>query len=169
VILTRERSGRGCWAGRAGVQFRPMIHPAPTTRLDPILARGTLLEVVQATATLPGYIRFTVPNSSYDLHLIPTAPILTEPGRRLIGTIHAKARRIDKVKTGGRFVEPVYGRPRRVQGAVVAVDAANNIIVVNAGVPIHITPTDQRQTAGDFEVGQFVGFDVFDGATFTAL
>lgn len=144
-----------------------MIHPAPTTRIDPTLARGTLLEVVKPTATMSGYIRFTVPNSSYDLHLIPTAAISTQAGKRLIGTIHARARRIDIVQTGGRYVEPVYGRPRRVQGAIVKVDAPANVIVVDAGVPIHVTPTDARQKAADFEEGQFVSFDVFDGATFT--
>jgi hypothetical protein len=144
-----------------------MIQPAPTTRIDPALARGTLLEVVQPTATMHGFIKFTVPNSSYELHLIPTAPIVANVGKRLIGTIHASARRIDIVKTGGRYVEPVFGRPRRVQGAIVRVDPAANIIVVDAGLPIHITPTDPRQKAGDFEPGQLVSFDVFEGATFT--
>lgn len=146
-----------------------MIHPAPTTRIDPTLARGELLEVVGATATLPGYIIFTIPNSSYRLHLIPTTPIAGEPGKRLIGTVHARARRIDIVKTGGRYVEPVFGRPRRVQGAVVATNAAANLVVVNAGLPIHITPTDARQKASEFEAGQFVSFDVLDGATFTPV
>lgn len=149
-----------------------MIHPAPTTRLDPAFARGELLEVVGATATIPGYIRFTVPNSSYELHLIPTEPVsqaATGPSNRLIGIIQARARRIDRVQTGGRYVEPVYGRPRRVQGAVIAIDTAANAIVVHAGLPIHVTPTDPRQKAGDFEVGQFVSFDVFDGATFTPV
>jgi hypothetical protein len=144
-----------------------MIHPAPTTRIDPILARGELLEVVQPTATLAGYIRMGIPNSSYDLHLVATAPIAARPGGRLIGVIAARARRIDTVKTGGRYLEPVYGRPRRVQGRVVSVDAGRNVVVVDAAVPFHITPTDARQKAADFEAGQFVSFDIFDGATFT--
>jgi hypothetical protein len=41
-----------------------------------------------------------------------------------------------------------------------------NEVVVDAGVPIHCTPTDPRQKAGQFEVGQFVSFDVMDGARF---
>ncbi len=59
----------------------------------------------------------------------------------------------------------MYGRPRRVQGSVIAIDG--NSIVVNAGVPVHVEPTDPRQTAASFEVGQFVSFDALDGATFT--
>jgi hypothetical protein len=144
-----------------------MIHPAPTTRIDPTLARGELLEVVQPTATIAGAIVFGIPNSSYQVHLVAATPVDVQPGGRLIGTIAARARRIDIVRTGGKFLEPVFGRPRRVQGRVVAVDGAKNVVVVDATVPVHITPGDQRQKATDFEVGQIVGFDVYDGATFS--
>jgi hypothetical protein len=151
------------------VHFRPMIHPAPTTRIDPTLARGELLDVVQPTATIPGYIVFGIPNSSYQVHLVATSPIDVQPGGRLIGVIAARARRIDVVKTGGKFLEPVFGRPRRVQGRVVAVDGTRNVVVVDTTVPVHITPADQRQKATDFEVGQMVGFDAYDGATFAPV
>ena len=43
----------------------------------------------------------------------------------------AEAKRIDVVTTGGRYVEPVYGRPRRVQGTVIAIE--DGAVVVNAG------------------------------------
>lgn len=142
-----------------------MITPSPTTKIDPTLARGTLLEVVAETATKPGHIRFGVPNTNYELHLRPEGTVTAKPGGRLIGTIRAQSRRIDVVDTGGEYLEPVYGRPRRVQGTVRAV--ADGAIVVDAGVPIHCTPTDARQNASQFEVGQFVSFDVLDGATFT--
>lgn len=141
-----------------------MIHPAPTTRIDPALARGTLVETVPATATRPAFIKVSFPNSSYELHLVPTAPISTPPGKRILGTIHARCRRIDAVQTGGRYVEPVMGRPRRVQGSVVKV--TGDAIVVDAGMPIHCMPTDPRQKPSDFEPGQFVSFDVLEGATF---
>ncbi len=143
-----------------------MIHPAPTTVIDPRLARGTLREVVPETATKPGYVRITYPNSRYELHLRCEPDASLEPGKRIIGTIHARARRIDVVGTGGRYVEPVVGRPRRVQGMIVALETATSEIVVHAGVPIHCKPTDPRQKVTDFEVGQFVSFDVMDGASF---
>jgi len=61
-------------------------------------------------------------------------------------------------------VEPVAGRPRRVQGMVVGIDGDR--VVVDAGMPIHCRPTDARQKAADFQPGDFVSFDVHRGATF---
>lgn len=143
-----------------------MIHPSPTTRIDPRFARGTFLGAVAATATKPAYVKLTFPNTRYEMHLIPEQPVTTEPGKRIVGTIHAQARRIDRVDTGGRYVEPVFGRPRRVQGRVVAVEPQAGEVVVHAGVPIHCRPTDPRQNAADFVEGDFVSFDVLDGASF---
>src|SRR4051812_311150 len=98
----------------------PMITPAPTTKIDPSLARGTLTEIVAPTATKPGYIKVSFPNTSYELHLLPTGPINAPGGKKISGPIHARPRRIDETKTGGRFVEPVFGRPRRIQGTILA-------------------------------------------------
>jgi hypothetical protein len=140
-----------------------MITPSPTTKIDPSLARGTLTEVVAATATKAGFVKVSFPNTSYELHLAPAAPVRTEPGKKVLGVIRAKARRIDTVETGGRYVEPVFGRPRRVQGTVISV---GDSVLVNAGVPIHLTPTDPRQKLSDFQPGQFISCDVMDGATF---
>ena len=142
-----------------------MITPAPTTRIDPTIARGTFAGTVAATATKPEFVKIAFPNTSYEMHLIPTAPVRGEEGKRILGTIRAKARRIDTTETGGRFVEPVYGRPRRVQGTVIAI--AGDAVVIDATIPIHCTPTDPRQKASDFQPGQFVGFDVLEGSTFT--
>lgn len=143
-----------------------MIHPAPTTRIAPGLARGTLKEAVAATATKPAHVRLSFPNTSYILYLLPTGPVSVEPGDKVFGTISARARRVDVVPSGGQFVEPVIGRPRRVQGRVVAKEGDK--IVVDAGVPIHCLLTDGRQHVGDFHVGDMVSFDVLDGASFTS-
>ncbi len=142
-----------------------MIYPAPTAKIDPTLARGLLEAIVEPTSSRPGHIVISLPNSNYQMHLLPTSPITAEIGKRITGTIRAKARRIDTVLTGGRYVEPVFGRPRRIQGSVLAVAA--DAVVVDAAVPVHVTPTDTRQKASDFAVGQFVSFDALDGATFT--
>lgn len=144
-----------------------MITPAPTSRIAPHLARGILDSVVVESATKPAYLVLDILDTSYKLHLRPTTAPHTPIGKRIIGTIHAKARRIDTVGTGGRYVEPVEGRPRRVQGSVIASDESTNTITVNAGVPIVCTVTDERQKAKQFQKGQFVSFDVLDGATFT--
>ncbi len=142
-----------------------MITPHPTTKIDPAMARGVFVGTAKSKDGGPGHIVFGVPNTSYELHLMPQSDVGVQPGRRLIGTIRVRARRIDKTTTGGQFIEPVYGRPRRVQGTVVRV--LSDCIVVDAGVPLHLTPTDPRQKPGDFAEGDFVGCDVMDGATFT--
>ncbi len=144
-----------------------MIPPSPTAPIAPTLARGVFGGETPATATKPGFVTLDIPTSNYKLHLIPTAPVSVAVGKRLIGTVTVQARRVDETKSGGRFIEPVYGRPRRVQGNIVAIDEAHNIIVVNAGVPVHVKLTDPRQNAADFAVGQFVGMDVLEGGTFT--
>jgi len=144
-----------------------MLQPAPTTRIDPKLARGRLEAVVQATASKPTHARVVFPNTSYNLHLLPTSPIKAEPGDRIAGRIAARARRVDVLPSGGKYIEPVIGRPRRVQGRVIAHEGG--ALVVDAGVPIHCTLTDQRQGAADFPVGEMVSFDVLEGATFTQV
>ncbi|MGE3107437.1 MAG: hypothetical protein AB7G11_00700 [Phycisphaerales bacterium] len=146
-----------------------MIQPAPTSKIDATIARGTFLSAAAPTATAPAHIVVTFPNTNYELHLIPVgegAPSLGTPGKRVLGRISARARRVDKVQTGGRFVEPVFGRPRRVQGSILAINAGARTITVDAGVPIECLLTDQRQSPAQFVVGDFVSFDVMDGATF---
>lgn len=141
--------------------------------------RGVLEEVVGATATTPGYVVVSIPGSSYRLHLRPIGEALgrlvpARVGQRVRGRISCDARRVDVVGTGGRYVEPVIGRPRRVQGTVLAVDLAHNALVVNAGgsagvdgvaLPMRCRLTDQRQRAEQFSEGQLVSMDVLDGAT----
>lgn len=131
------------------------------------MARGVYEGEIPATPTKPAMVKLTFPNTNYEMHLVPAGKVTTEPGKRIMGVIRAKARRVDVVQTGGRYVEPVYGRPRRVQGSIVAVNEGRRSIVVNAGMPIECELTDERQKAGDFAPGQFVSFDVMEGATFT--
>lgn len=143
-----------------------MLHPAPTSKIAPHLARGTLEERHEATATKPAYIVMGFHNTDYRLHLLPIGEVDAEIGKRLIGTIRADAKRVDVIGSGGRYVDPVYGRPRHVHGRIVAVDPAANTITVHAGMPVICRLTDARQRAESFEAGQFVGFSVLRGATF---
>lgn len=144
-----------------------MITPAPTGAINPTHARGTLAEVIAATATKPAFIVLQIPNSSYQLHLAPAGPISTPVGKRIVGIIRAEARRVDVVDTGGRYVEPVFGRPRRVQGAVIATNPTNATITVDAGIPITLKLLAPNQQPADFNAGDLVSCDVMEGATFT--
>lgn len=150
-----------------------MLEPAPTTKLAPDLARGTLAEIVPATATTPALLVLKVHNSDYLLRLAPGGGVerfQSLVGQKVIGRITARAKRIDVVGAGGRLIDPVQGRPRRVQGSVLSADSTKNTLVVSAGgVAINVTPTDPRQKAAMFQAGQFVSFDVERGAGFTLV
>jgi hypothetical protein len=143
-----------------------MLHPAPTDRIDPGLTRGTLEAVHEQSATRPAHIELGLYNSDYRLHLLPNGEITAPVGKRIIGVIRAEAKRVDVVRSGGKYVEPVMGRPRRVQGRIVETDTSRNTITVDAGAAFVCRLTDHRQRASDFEAGQFVSFDVLNGASF---
>jgi hypothetical protein len=142
-----------------------MIHPAPTTKIHSTLARGTLA----AGSPGPGMLIAEFPNTNYQLHLIVGADVPSIVGSRLIGAIRVESRRVDAVNTGGKYIEPVFGRPRRVQGRVVSWDDATRTLVVDAGVPIHLELLDDRQVPSQFGQGTLVSCDVLEGATFTPI
>lgn len=155
-----------------------MIQPSPTTRIDPVIARGVLERIQPPSPTHPrAHVVLSFPNSSYQTSLVldgDAAAIASRVGKRVLGRITLSARRVDIVETGGRYLEPVFGRPRRVQGAVIATQESRGIpgdlgtIVVDAGgVPVHCRLTDSRQSASDFAIGTLVSFDAMDDATFT--
>ncbi|MCC5822059.1 MAG: hypothetical protein LAT64_02105 [Phycisphaerales bacterium] len=147
-----------------------MLEPAPTTKIDPTLARGTLSEIVPATATKPAYMVLTVPNTDYRLHLRPfnndMRPFEGREGQKVIGRVRVEARRVDVCGAGGRLIEPCFGRPRRVQGMVRGTVPQEGSIVVSAGVPVHLVLTAPGQTPDRFREGDFVTCDVKDGASF---
>lgn len=146
-----------------------------TTTANLPIARGVLEEIVAATATKPGYLAVSIPGTSYRLHLRSAVTPATPVGKRITGVIRCEARRVDRIDSGGRFVEPVYGRPRRICGTVLSADAGTNTLVVDAGgastpgyamgLPVVVRLTDPRQKAADFAYPQMVVFDVLDGAT----
>jgi len=108
-----------------------------------------------------------VPGTDYQLELVLESPLAVEVGDRVEGVIHAVANRVDVVKTGGRFVEPVYGRPRRVQGKIVGGNVSDNSLTIHAGGALVIAKLgDKRQNAADYKTQQLVAFDVLRGAVF---
>ncbi len=141
-----------------------MIHPAPTNKIPATTARGVLVGLGPVVAGHHHNVVIEFPNTNYRLDLEASEMISGEIGKRILGTIHATARRVDIVDSGGKYAEPVYGSPRRIQGRIVAIEG--DAIVVDAGMPIHCTPSERDQTAENFEVGQFVAFGVAPGASF---
>lgn len=149
--------------------------PSAPSNASPV-ARGVLYDLAGATATKPACLVFHVPGSQYQVHLRQEGSITAQVGKRISGVINASARRVDVTVQGGRFIEPVIGRPRRIQGVVIAQDAGANSITVDCGgsatvdgvgLPVVCKLTDPRQKADQFAIGTLVGFDALDGATFT--
>ena len=88
-------------------------------------------------------------------------------GKKARGVIRANARRIDVVTTGGRYIEPVQGTPRRIQGPIIDVDTGRNTVTIHAAAPIVCKVTDPRQRADQFKPGDFVACDLIPGSSFT--
>lgn len=111
-----------------------------------------------------GYVQVKLPGTDYRLRLVPQGLSGLEVGDKIQGTVRAQALRIIVIPAGGRYVEPVQGRPRRVQGRVVGGNVNTNEIYVKAGPTLAITPL-APQRAQDFAIGQMLSFDVRSGAT----
>lgn len=146
-----------------------MLEPAPISAIDPHTARGTLVELHEPASGDAGSVTLSFPNLQYRTHLVLVGGaehLRGRVGKRVEGRVRGSARRVDVVPGGGRFVDPVWGRPRRVQGRVVSIDAGSNSITVHAGLPIELKLTDARQRAAEFAEGDLVSCDVLRGATF---
>jgi hypothetical protein len=104
--------------------------------------------------------------TDYRIELIPASPLDAAPGAKLRGEIRVQAARMDVITSGGRYIEPIEGPPRRVAGRIVAIDEAANRVVVNAGpFPVVCTP-HKLQNASQFRVDQLVTMGVSPGAEF---
>ena len=114
-----------------------------------------------------GMIVLALPNTDYRLYLQVTGRLKAPLDRPIAGRITAKARRVDVVHHGGRYIEPLYGRPRRLQGTIVAIDPHDNTITVKCGggCPF-VCQLVADQQAINFDVGLFVGFDIEANASF---
>ncbi|QQE13163.1 hypothetical protein JD969_06790 [Planctomycetota bacterium] len=113
-----------------------------------------------------GMVTLKVPGTDYQFKLVPKGETTSSNGEMISGIISAQAERVDVITAGGKFVEPVYGRPRRVQGMITGGDVAANVIIVNAGGAVVHAKLMDLQKAGDFMIGQNVSFDVKPGSTF---
>ena len=146
-----------------------MLHPAPTTKIDPTLARGTVLEVRDADDRNPARVVMGFPNTDYRIELVirgDVAPLKEVVGEMVLGRIFAEARRIDTPHAGGRRFDPCLGKPTRILGSVVGADPVANVLVVNAGQPIALKVTVPGQRASDLAKADFIVCDVKPGAWF---
>jgi hypothetical protein len=113
-----------------------------------------------------GFGIFAVPGTGYRLTLqVPEgfdAPI----GRRIRGRVRGRALRMHRTGAGGNFIEPLDGRPRIVQGTVLAIDLAADEVLMDLVVPIRLEMFE-GQSASEFATGEMVNFYMHPGASFT--
>lgn len=113
-----------------------------------------------------GFGIFAVPGTGYRLTLeVPEgfdAPI----GRRIRGRVRGRALRMHRTGAGGNFIEPLDGRPRIVQGTVLAIDPAADEVLMDLVVPIRLEMFE-GQSASEFATGEMVNFYMHPGASFT--
>jgi hypothetical protein len=121
-----------------------------TISADPAVCRARLEE-----SGPEGFV-ISVPGTEYVLRLHLKGATSVAPG---------KAQKVHRASAGGEFIEPVEGHPRIVQGRVRATDLASNRVLVQAVVPMWITPA-AGQSARDFHAGDFVNFYMESGVTF---
>jgi hypothetical protein len=79
-------------------------------------------------------------------------------GERVRGTILAPAWKVDRVELGGNYIEPLTGRPRRMQGTILANNPAANELTVQVGYEVTVK-LPEKYNAADFLPGQRVGWD----------
>jgi len=106
-----------------------------------------------------------LPGTEYRLHLVPTIDaqeITTAPGKRIRGEIQARALKVHRAKAGGKFIEPMWGEPRIVQGTVLAVEP--NRVLVDVAVPMWVELTNGQKPEG-LEPGEMVNFYVCSGTS----
>ncbi len=114
-----------------------------------------------------GIVTLRVPNANYrnSFAMTTEAAALPAPGERVTGTIQAPAWKAEKVALGGNYVEPLFGRPRRMQGTVLAVNTATNELTVQVGYEVTVK-LPEKYKAADFPVGTRIGWDNIEMPTF---
>jgi hypothetical protein len=114
-----------------------------------------------------GHITLRVPgfNYAHTFAFPGNPPPALAPGARVQGTIHAPAWKLDRVELGGNYVEPLAGRPRRMQGTILSVNPAANELTVQVGYQATVKLPPKYQ-ASNYKVGERVGWDNIEIPTF---
>ena len=124
-------------------------------------ARGKVIEA------RPGMVIFQPRGTNYELHL--ECPDYQGPVNKPVeGLIHARARKVYTVPSGGNFIAPILGTPRTIQGRVLAVSPAR--LILQAGGPVIVELPEASHAIdlgeGPLEPGAMVNVVALPGARF---
>ncbi len=121
-----------------------------------------------------GQVIFAPSETTYECHLGYDfdGGSYTLPERRPVrGIIAVKARKIYTVPSGGNFIEPIIGEPRRIQGRVRAATGTHLLLHAGASVLVELpkTPDAIDLHSGEVTIGQMVNVVAYPGATYLPI
>lgn len=113
----------------------------------------------QVTVTLGG--------TNYALSLKACGTVRPTPQGRLSGVIRLPVWKVDEVSAGGgAYIEPIYGKPRRVQGRIASVDESDNSVTLQVGACPVVAMIPARWPVGGMKIGTVIAVDILEGAAF---
>jgi hypothetical protein len=129
-------------------------------------ARGKIIAMHDRTVV------FALASTNYEMRLEAEGSMAAaQVGVVIEALIRAEARKVWTVPSGGNFIEPIFGPPRRIQGRILYLDEQR--MVVQAGAPIVIAlpadPAAYDLARGPLAIGVLVNISALPGATFELL
>ena len=117
-------------------------------------------------ATQNDLVTLKTPDANYcnTFKFVGQPPVV---GTRVVGEVYACARKAEMVSLGGNYVEPLFGRPRRMQGMVLEQNVQRNELRVRTGYDVTVK-LPENQPATEFPIGSHVGWDNGDWPEFRA-
>jgi len=114
-------------------------------------------------ATTADTITLKTPGNNYEntFALSPRAGKTFKPeiGQVISGSIYAPAWKAEAVEMGGNYVEPLLGRPRRMQGTILSQRIESNELTVQVGYPVTVVLPREHYDVARFAVGSRIGWD----------
>src|SRR2546423_4851241 len=126
-------------------------------------ARGKIIAMQDRTVV------FAPVDTNYELRLEARGSLEgARVGVVLKGLIRALPRKIWTVPSGGNFIEPIFGPPRRIQGRIRYMD--DQAMVLQCGTPIIVglpaDPNVYALPAGPLSIGMLAHVALLPDATF---
>jgi len=113
-----------------------------------------------------GSVILNIPGTSYEITVPASGEVTPSAQGRVWGVLRLPVWKLDVVTAGGAYIEPVYGKPRRVQGMVVgSIPERNEVVVDVCGQPI-VGTLPSRWKATEIEKGGRIGLDIEAGGRF---
>jgi hypothetical protein len=143
----------------------PMSQTTSISAVTQFPAVGKITQILPDGKT----IVFQPSGTNYELHLGLTNGEKVQVSTRPIeGIIHVKARKVWTVPSGGKFIAPIFGPPKTIQGRVKWLDERVLLVQGGTNFVVEMPPSDAAVDLanGAIEAGALVNVTALPGATF---